>query len=131
MGAEPILIVDDNPTNLKLLRVLLEGEGYEVKTVTDAEEALDVLGSFRPRIILMDLQLPGMHGLELTQKLKADPKTNAIVIIAITAYAMKGDDDKAAAAGCDGYITKPVDTRTFPETLRKYLTVRGAEGAKP
>lgn len=121
MAAEPILVVDDNPTNLKLLHVLLDGEGYEVKTATDAEEALAILQSFRPRIILMDLQLPGMHGLELTQKLKIDPKTKDTVIIAITAYAMKGDQDKATLAGCDGYITKPIDTRTLPGVLAQYL----------
>lgn len=126
MAADHILVVDDNPINLKLLRVLLEEEGYDVKTATDAEEALDLLKSFRPRLILMDLQLPGMHGLELTRKLKTDAKTKDTIIIAVTAYAMKGDDDKAALAGCDGYITKPIDTRALPGVLARHLT-----GAKP
>jgi two-component system, cell cycle response regulator DivK len=121
MADEPILIVDDNPTNLKLARVLLTGEGYAVRTAADAEEALSVLETYRPRLILMDLQLPGMDGLELTRRLKADPELGSIVILALTAYAMKGDDDKALAAGCDGYIAKPIDTRTLPEVIRAHL----------
>ena len=121
MNDEPILIVDDNPTNLKLARVLLAGEGYPVRTAGDAEEALAVLQTFRPRLILMDLQLPGMDGLELTRRLKAHPEFGSIVILALTAYAMKGDDEKALAAGCDGYIAKPLDTRTLPDVIRVHL----------
>jgi len=121
MAAEPILIVDDNPTNLKLTKVLLVKEGYEVRTVGDAEEALKVLESFKPRLILMDLQLPGMDGLELTKRLKEAPATKDIRIVALTAYAMKGDEEKARAAGCDGYITKPIDTQAFPGVIAGYL----------
>ena len=121
MADETILIVDDNPTNLKLARVLLTGEGYIVRTAGDAEEALAVLQAYRPRLILMDLQLPGMDGLELTRRLKADPDLRSIVIVALTAYAMKGDEDKALAAGCDGYIAKPIDTRTLPDVIRAHL----------
>lgn len=128
MAGEPILIVDDNAANLKLIRVLLKGEGYEVRTATDAEEALAALAGFRPRLILMDLQLPGMDGLQLTQKLKADPATGPITILALTAYAMKGDEEKALAAGCDGYIAKPIDTRTLPGLIAEYLS--GAAGRK-
>src|SRR5689334_900620 len=102
MSAEPILIVDDNPQNLKLVRVLLVSEGYDVRTAADAEEALAELESFEPRLILMDLQLPGMDGLELTRRLKADPLRRHIAIVALTAYAMKGDELKALGAGCDG-----------------------------
>jgi CheY-like chemotaxis protein len=123
---EPILVVDDNPMNLKLMRVLLAGEGYDLQTATDAETALAALKTFHPRLILMDLQLPKMSGLELTNLLKADPKTKDIVIVAITAYAMKGDDQKAFAAGCDGYIAKPIDTRQLPGILRQYLAKRDA-----
>ena len=94
--------------------MLLLGEGYDVRTAGDAEEALAVLATFRPRLILMDLQLPGMDGLELTRRLKADPATRDIVIVALTAYAMKGDEERARAAGCDGYVTKPIDTRRCP-----------------
>lgn len=130
MASESILIVDDNPVNLKLVRVLLTGEGYEVRTATDADEALAVLEGFRPRLILMDLQLPGMDGLELTRRLKADPATRDTVVLAVTAYAMKGDEQKALAAGCDGYVAKPIDTRTLPTFVAEHLSrKRGRQGA--
>jgi two-component system, cell cycle response regulator DivK len=121
MAGDPILIVDDNPANLKLARVLLTGAGYEVRTAADAPEALAVLESFHPRLILMDLQLPGMDGFELTRRLKADAVHGHVVVLALTAYAMKGDEDKARRAGCDGYIAKPIDTRTLPDTVARYL----------
>jgi two-component system cell cycle response regulator DivK len=121
MADEPILIVDDNPQNLKLVRVLLAGEGYSVRTAVDAEQALTVLEAFTPRLILMDLQLPGMDGLELTRRLKADPARRGIVIIALTAYAMKGDEAKARAAGCDGYVTKPIDVEALPRLIAEHL----------
>lgn len=128
MAAEPILIVDDNPQNLKLARVLLASEGYDVRTAADAEEALFVLESFEPRIILMDLQLPGMDGLELTQRLKADPAHRDIKIIALTAYAMKGDDEKALAAGCDAYVAKPIDTEALPKLIAEHLVRASGTG---
>ena len=121
MAEKTILIVDDNPVNLKLIRVLLAGEGYDVHTAGDAEEALRVLQELRPRMILMDIQLPGIDGLELTRRLKADPVTRHITILGLTAYAMKGDEEKILAAGCDGYIAKPIDTRTLPEVIERYL----------
>lgn len=120
-----VLAVDDNPTNLKLLRVLLRGAGYHVATAQDGEEALQLLRSVAPRLILMDIQLPGMDGLELTRRIKADPATRHIRIIAVTAYAMKGDEEKAAAAGCDGYVTKPIDTDRLLGLVSTWL----AEGA--
>jgi two-component system cell cycle response regulator DivK len=122
MAHEPILIVDDNPANLKLARILLRGEGYDVRTATDAEEALSVLRTFIPRLILMDIQLPGMDGLELTRKLKADPLSKNVVILALTAYAMTGDEEKARAAGCDGYVIKPIDTEALPVLIAEYLS---------
>jgi CheY-like chemotaxis protein len=125
VAGEPILIVDDNPTNLKLARVVLAAEGYEVRVAVDAEEALMVLDGFHPRLILMDLQLPGMDGLTLTRRLKEDPATSDVVILALTAYAMKGDEEKARQAGCDGYITKPIDTRTLPAVIAGVLAGRG------
>ena len=121
MPDRSILIVDDNPVNLKLIRILLTGEGYDVHTAGDAEEALRVLQNLRPRIILMDIQLPGIDGLELTRRLKADPLTRDIRILGLTAYAMKGDEEKIIAAGCDGYIPKPIDTRTLPGVIESYL----------
>jgi len=121
MSGEPILIVDDNATNLKLVRILLASEGYDVRTAADAEEALNILKEFYPRMILMDIQLPGIDGLELTRRLKADPATQKIMILGLTAYVMKGDKDRIMAAGCDGYIPKPIDTRTLPELVAGYL----------
>jgi len=121
MAREPILVVDDNPLNLKLTRVLLAGEGYDVRTATDSQEALAVLKTFRPRLILMDIQLPGMDGLELTRRLKADSSNRDILVLALTAYAMKGDEQKARNAGCDGYIAKPIDTRSLPSVVKDYL----------
>jgi CheY-like chemotaxis protein len=129
MAGEPILIVDDNPTNLKLARVMLVAEGYEVRVAVDAEEALGVLDGFRPRLILMDLQLPGMDGLTLTRRLKEDPATRDVAILALTAYAMKGDEEKARQAGCDGYITKPIDTRTLPVVIARVLAGEGRAGS--
>jgi two-component system cell cycle response regulator DivK len=124
MAGEPILIVDDNATNLKLARILLQGEGYEVRTAADAEEALRLLQTFTPRIILMDIQLPGMDGLELTRQLKASAGTKDIVVLALTAYAMKGDEEKARAAGCDGYLAKPIDIDTLPTVIAQHLVSR-------
>jgi len=121
MSAPVVLVVDDNPTNLKLIAYLLQAKGYEVRTAPDAESALEQVRATRPALILMDLQLPGMDGLELTKRLKAAPETRDIVIIAVTAYAMKGDEERARAAGCDGYIPKPVDTRALPRIVAQHL----------
>lgn len=130
MAGESILIVDDNPANLKLARVLLVTEGYRVRTAEDAEEAQRVLKEFHPEIILMDIQLPGMDGLELTRRLKADPATRDILILAMTAYAMKGDDEKALEAGCDGYVTKPIDTRAITGLIAQYLAGAPKKGQR-
>jgi CheY-like chemotaxis protein len=127
MAGEPILVVDDNPANLKLLRMLLVGESYDVRTAGDAGEALAILQQFRPRLILMDLQMPGMDGFELTRRLKGDVATRDIVIIALTAYAMKGDEEKARAAGCDGYVSKPIDTRSLPDLVARHIAVTPRE----
>jgi len=121
MAGEPILIVDDNPANLKLISYLLTNRGYQVRTALDATETLKTLGTFRPRLILMDIQLPGMDGLELTKALKSVDATRDILIVAVTAFAMKGDEQKALAAGCDGYITKPIDIRELPGVVAALL----------
>lgn len=121
MSKEPILIIDDNPVNMKLIRVLLTMEGYDVRTACDAKEALAVLNNFNPLLILMDIQLPGIDGLELTRRLKSDPRTRDITILGLTAYAMKGDKEKILAAGCDGYIPKPIDTRSLPSIIAEHL----------
>ena len=127
MAGEPILIVDDNVVNLKLLQVLLHTEGYEVRTAADGFELLDVLETFHPRLILMDVQLPGLDGLELTRRLRADPRTRDIVIVAVSAYAMKADIERAMASGCDGYLAKPLDTRSLPRQIVDYLAARRGE----
>jgi two-component system cell cycle response regulator DivK len=119
-AAPPVLIVDDHPANMKLLSFLLLNAGYDVRMAADANEALQVLQNFHPRLILMDIQLPGMDGLELTRKLKADPAFSAVSIVAVTASAMKGDEEKARRAGCDGYVTKPVDTRSILQIVARY-----------
>ena len=121
-----ILVVDDNPTNLKLASEVLELEGHEVRRAMDAEQALEVLQMDLPDLILMDIALPGMDGLELTRRLKADARTRAIPIVALSAFAMKGDEEKARASGCDGYITKPINTRTFPAQVAAFLGRGGA-----
>jgi CheY-like chemotaxis protein len=121
MSSIPILIVDDNPSNTKLLAFLLASKGYEIRTAANADEALATLTEWKPRLILMDIQLPGMDGLTLTRQLKADPATADIPIIAATAYAMKGDEERARAAGCDGYFTKPIDTRRLPLDIARFL----------
>lgn len=120
-AGDRILIVDDNPTNLKLVAYLMSAKGYTVVTALDAETALAEIDRDPPRLILMDLQLPGTDGLELTRRLKANPRTRDIIIVAVTAYAMKGDQDRALAAGCDDYVTKPIDTRGLPETVARHL----------
>ncbi len=131
MAAQSILIVDDNPANMKLVRVLLSGEGYNVRTALDANEALAELKTSKPDLILMDIQLPGMDGLELTRKLKSDPDTRDIKIVGLTAYAMRGDQERILAAGCDGYIPKPIDTRTLAHSIKQYLEPSTGAGTKP
>ena len=129
MAKDTILIVDDNPVNMKLIRILLTGEGYDVRIAADAKEALEVLTEVHPSLILMDIQLPGIDGLELTRRLKAEPTTRDITIVGLTAYAMKGDEERILAAGCDGYIAKPIDTRTLPDYIKGHLARR--DSTKP
>lgn len=116
-----ILIVDDNPANMKLLSFVLSTRGYEVHAAADASEAWATLSQLAPGLILMDLQLPGIDGLSLSRRLKADPRYRHIPIVAVTASAMKGDEERALQAGCDGYITKPIDTRAIPALIATYF----------
>ena len=126
MPGECILIVDDNEMNMKLLRWLLEKHGYVVHTASDAQTAREGIRAAHPQLVLMDIQLPDIDGLQLTREFKADPGLRSIPIVAVTSYAMKGDRQRAVAAGCDGYITKPIDTKQFPIEIQKYL--RGERG---
>jgi CheY-like chemotaxis protein len=126
MNNVTILVVDDNSTNRKLVSDVLEFDGYRILQASDAESAQEIIRSTPPDLILMDIALPGMDGLTLTRLLKADENTRHIIIVALTAFAMKGDDAKAREAGCDGYITKPIDTRTLPNAVAGYLDAQGS-----
>lgn len=121
MAGEPILVVDDNDMTLALMRDLLVEQGYRVRVAADANDAIAVLHDFRPRLILMDIQLPGMDGLTLTRMLKANPSMRDIRIVGLTAYAMAGDEDRVLAAGCDAYMPKPIDTRRLPGVVTSML----------
>jgi len=122
MAGEPILVVDDNDVNLELVRDLLEDQGYRVRVAIDANDAIAVLHDFRPRLILMDIQLPGMDGLTLTRMLKSNPSMRDIRIVGLTGYAMAGDEERILAAGCDGYMAKPIDTRRLPGVISSMLS---------
>jgi CheY-like chemotaxis protein len=121
MPGELILVVDDNPQNLRLARITLRTAGYDVVTAVDAQHAVAELGRVAPALIVMDIQLPDVDGLELTRRLKADPDRAHIPVLALTAYAMKGDEAKAMAAGCDGYLTKPIDADALPQAVAALL----------
>ena len=129
MAGECILIVDDNEMNVKLLRWLLEKHGYTVHTACDAQTARTAVRAVHPQLVLMDIQLPDVDGLQLTREFKADPQLREIPVVAVTSYAMKGDRQRSLDAGCDGYITKPIDTQQFPLQIRKYLGPRAAAGS--
>ena len=124
MPGEQILVIDDNLTNLKLLELLLRSEGYVMLAAQDAEQAELVLTHLSPALILMDLQLPGVDGLTLTRRLKADPRTSAIPIVAVTSSSLAEDEGRAAAAGCAAYVTKPIDTRSLPKLIAAHLAPR-------
>jgi CheY-like chemotaxis protein len=121
MAGEIILVVDDYEANLRLIRLLLTKGGYDVRTAGDAEQALAALQHVQPALILMDIQLPGMDGLELTRRLKADPVTQRLIVIAFSACILPGDLEGFRAAGCDGHIAKPFDTRTLANQIRQCL----------
>jgi len=121
MSAGRVLIVDDNRINVDLTEFLLEQAGFAYATAVDANDAQAQIPVFAPDLILMDIQMPGMDGLALTRRLKADAATRHIVIVAFTAYAMKGDELKMRAAGCDGYLSKPIDVASFGQHIRGYL----------
>ena len=121
MSGAPILVVDDAPVNLKLMRLLLTHEGYEVRTAERAEDALQMLSNYRPDLILADIQLPGMNGLEMTRQVKQDPRTSTIRVVALTACAMKEDRERALSAGCEDYISKPIDTAALASKVRELL----------
>ena len=125
--ANKVLIVEDTPVNLELATLLLEQAGFEVITAGTAEEGLALARTATPDVIVMDISLPGMDGLEATRILKADLETKDIPVLAATSHAMTGDEEKTLAAGCDGYVSKPLDTRTFAETVAGLLRATASE----
>jgi CheY-like chemotaxis protein len=116
-----ILLVEDNEVNRRLAGFLLRSQGYQVREATTALAAFEIIEKERPDLIVMDIQLPGMDGLEATRKIKEQPATADIPIIAVTSYAMKGDREKALAAGCAGYVTKPIDKNTFIQEVAAHV----------
>ncbi len=125
MASEKILIVEDNPMNMELATDLLEAAGYVVIQAGTAKECIELARAEFPDLILMDIGLPGMDGLEATGVLKQDPATKDIPVIALTAHVMKGDEERALAAGCAGYITKPIDTSEFPKAVARFIESAG------
>jgi CheY-like chemotaxis protein len=120
-GRATILIVEDNEANRLLASAVLERDGFSVEMAGNSQEALEMLLEQKPDLILMDVQLPGVDGLSLTRRLKQDERTAAIPVVALTALAMMGDKERTLEAGCAGYISKPINTRTFAAEVRKYL----------
>jgi CheY-like chemotaxis protein len=117
-----ILVIEDNAANLELVTDVLEASRFRVTPARTAEEGLRLARELLPDLILMDLSLPGMDGLAATRALKADPATCHLPVIALTAHAMRGDATMASQAGCDGYLIKPIDTRTFAETIASFIS---------
>jgi CheY-like chemotaxis protein len=121
MTGNKILIIEDNVLNLELATDLLEANGFVVASAPTAEEGLRLARELLPDLVLMDFSLPGMDGLSATKHLKADPATRHLAVVGLTANAMKGDEETALNAGCDGYLTKPIDTRTFVASVKNFL----------
>jgi len=118
---EKILIVEDNPQNMRLIEMVLRDKDYTLLKATDGDEALDVAFRELPDLIIMDIQLPKLSGLEVTKKLRETPAFSHIPIIAITAYAMKGDKEGIIESGCDAYVSKPINTRELPGVIAEML----------
>ena len=121
MAGETILMVEDSDLNRKLVEAVLRHHGYRLLTAVNGEEGIEIATREKPDLILMDVQLPKMSGYEATRILKAQAETSHISIVALTAHVMEGERERAEDAGCDGYLTKPINTRAFPGQLREYL----------
>ncbi|MBA5724144.1 response regulator [Candidatus Liberibacter sp.] len=116
-----VMIVEDNELNMKLFRDLIESSGYKTIQTRSGIEALDLARKYRPDLILMDIQLPEVSGLEITKKLKEDDDLNGIPVIAVTAFAMKGDEERIRKGGCEAYVSKPISVPSFIETIKTYI----------
>jgi CheY-like chemotaxis protein len=128
---QKILIVEDNPLNMRLLEMILKANNYTLLKATDGEEALDIAIRERPDLLIMDIRLPKVSGLEVVRRLKENPAFSHTPIIALTAHAMKGDKEKAIEAGCDSYLSKPVNTRELPRLVADMLFLRQQKSNKP
>jgi CheY-like chemotaxis protein len=117
-----VLVVEDNEMNMQLVEYLLEEGGYTIVKATSGEEALRLTGEAVPDLILMDIHLPGLDGLSVVRQMKEDDRTSGVPILALTAHAMRGDRDRFLQAGCDGYISKPIDVKSFIPSLEQYLS---------
>lgn len=124
MPDKNVMVVEDNEKNRKLMRVVLKAKGYNVIEAATGEEALNILRNQKPDIILMDIQLPGIDGITLIKQIKGTPTLKDTPIIAVTAYAMKGDEEKIMEAGCDAYVSKPINTQELPLIVEKYIKKR-------
>ena len=120
--SKTILIVEDNELNMKLFNDLLQANGFETVQTMDGRDAMSLAREHRPDLILMDIQLPEISGLEVTKMMKADDDLRDIPVVAVTAFAMKGDEEKIRQGGCEGYIAKPISVPTFLETINKFLS---------
>jgi two-component system, cell cycle response regulator DivK len=116
-----VLIVEDNELNMKLFHDLLEAHGYDIVGTRDGEEVMDLARTHRPDLILMDIQLPKVSGLEVTRWIKDDPELQRIPVVAITAFAMRGDEERILQGGCEAYLSKPISIARFMETVRRFL----------
>jgi len=121
-AAKTVLVVEDNELNMKLFHDLLEAHGYNILQTKDGMEALSLARKHRPDLILMDIQLPEVSGLEVTKWIKEDENLKSIPVIAVTAFAMKGDEEKIREGGCEAYIAKPISVTSFLETVQRYLS---------
>ena len=119
--ARTVLIVEDNELNMKLFRDLLEAHGYQTVGTNKGIEALDLVRRHRPDLILMDIQLPEVSGLDVTRWIKNDPELQAIPVVAVTAFAMKGDEERIREGGCEAYISKPISVAMFIDTVRQFI----------
>jgi CheY-like chemotaxis protein len=121
VNQKKILVIEDNPLNMKLVKVLLGQAGYDVLEATEAETGIQLIREHLPDLVLMDVQLPGMDGLTATRIIKEDPDLAKTRVVALTSFAMTGDEEKARQAGCVGYLTKPINTRTFLSSVTEYF----------
>lgn len=118
--AKTVMIVEDNELNMKLFHDLLEAHGYKTVETRSGVEAVELARAHRPDLIIMDIQLPEISGLDVTRKLKADPELKSIPVVAVTAFAMKGDEERIRAGGCEAYLSKPISVMKFLETVREF-----------